>query len=131
MIELTISYRAKKYDHYYTETEKQSISWGELFAWAAPDLMQHPSDDGANYKLGAALYRRLHPGYEKTAQLIHDDFQTVKIQFTALKLISVDYTQTTKGGMALFWSLSARGQDLMLKLRSVKKPNKAMDSDKK
>jgi hypothetical protein len=123
-VELTITFRAKKYEHYYTETEKQSISWGELFAWVAPDLMQHPSDDSANYRLGAALYRRLHPGQEKTAQLVHDDFQTVKIQFTALKLITVDYTKTTKGGMALFWSLTTRGQDLLLRLRSVKKPNK-------
>lgn len=61
--------------------------------------------------------------------MVHDDFQTVKIQFTALKLITVDYTKTTKGGMALFWSLTTRGQDLMLRLRSVKKPNKAMDGD--
>lgn len=47
-VELTITYRAERYERYYTETEKQSISWGELFAWVAPDLMQHPSDDSAN-----------------------------------------------------------------------------------
>ena len=84
--------------------------------------MQHSNDDTANYKLGAALYRRIHPGEDKTAQLIHDDFQTVKIQFIAMKLITVDYLKTVQGGMSLyFWSLTAQGQNLMLKLRSINK----------
>ena len=129
LVELTITYRIRKHDQYSTETEKQSISWNELFACVAPDLIQPPSDDSANYKLGTALYRRLHHGHEHTAQLVHDDFQTVKIQFMALKLITLDYTKTTQGGMALFWYLTSRGQNLMLSLRSVKKPNIAMDGD--
>jgi hypothetical protein len=126
LVELTITYSVRRNERYYTETEKQTISWGELFARVAPDIMQHPNDASANYNLGAALYRRLHSGGDKTAQLIHDDFQTVKIQFTALKLITVDYLKTTQGGMALFWSLTAHGQNLMLKLRSIKQPNQAI-----
>ena len=41
-------------------------------------------------------------------------------QFQALDLVTVRYTKTTKGDMALFWSLTARGERLMIQMRTVK-----------
>jgi hypothetical protein len=38
----------------------------------------------------------------------------------ALGLITLKYSQTTKGGMALFWSLTPQGERLMTELRTVK-----------
>jgi Domain of unknown function (DUF4062) len=128
MVEVTINWKDYEDGRYRPKTKKQSISWSELFARIAPDLMQNPSDDTANSKLGSALYRCLHPGSEKSVQVDHDDFQTVKIQLIALKLIIVSYTKTTTGGMALFWNLTERGQNLMVKLRSIKKTKMAITS---
>jgi hypothetical protein len=48
-------------------------------------------------------------------------YQTVKVQLMALGLVEIPYTQTTTGGMALFWSLTKKGQDQLFRLRTVKK----------
>jgi hypothetical protein len=121
------------YDHYagqsHTKTESHRTTWADLFARIAPDLLEHPNDVLVASHLGTSIYKTLHPTGEKTADVEHDCFQTIKIQLSAQNLISVTYTQTTKGGMALFWSLTARGQRVMLQLRTVKtasnKPSEA------
>ena len=41
-------------------------------------------------------------------------------QFQALDLIRVNYTKTTKGGMGLFWSLTKRGERVMMQMRTIK-----------
>lgn len=103
-----------------TRTETAKVSWGEMFASIAPDLVEHPSNGNVTYLLGAALSRKLHPGINRTTTVQHDDFQTVRTQFLALDLIRTNRSQTTKGGTALFWSLSKRGERLMVQMRTVK-----------
>lgn len=121
-IDLTITYTVTFGHNRSSKKESYGISWRELFASFAPDLM-HPQIDGsANYKLGSAIYRKIHPGGSKSATLVHDDFQTVKLHFMALQLINVKYSKTTKNDYALFWSLTDAGRNLMMQLRSVKKP---------
>ena len=71
-------------------------------------------------KLGSALYRKLHPDSGRTVKVHHDSFQTIKVQLLALGLINVSYAPTTKGDMALFWTLTPRGEGLMIQLRAVK-----------
>ena len=102
------------------KTETVEISWGEMFARIAPDLVQHPDDSSVNNKLGASLYRMMHPDKDQIVRLQHDDFQTVRIQFQTLDLIRTSYIKTTKGGMALFWSLTNRGERLMVQMRTIK-----------
>lgn len=126
-VNLTITHKTYVHNQTYTKTEEVCLTWSDLFACVSPDLMRPCPDSSANYKLGTALYRRLHTVDEDSAKLIHEDFNTVKIQFVALGLINVDYEQTTKGGMALFWSLTNPGRALMIKLRSVKKSERAID----
>jgi hypothetical protein len=106
-------------DH-ITRRETISQTWTEIFAAISPDLLQQPSDGSVNFKLGSALYRKLHPDSQRTVEVHHDRFQTIKVQLLALGLINVLYTPTTKGDMALFWTLTPRGQGLMLQLRAVK-----------
>ncbi|MDQ8201232.1 hypothetical protein QEH56_23915 [Pelagicoccus enzymogenes] len=117
----TIKYTVRS--QYSSSEEHKTIktTWGEIFSMIAPDLLEHPSDGSVNFKLGSALYRKSNPKSDKTVQVVHDDFQTIKTQFMALNLIDVRYSQTTKGGMGLFWTLSKTGMDLMLRLRTIKK----------
>ena len=110
------------------KTEKARASWGEMFARIAPDLVEHPSDGSVNFKLGSSLYRKLHPGVDRTVKVRHDDFQTIRTQFSALDLIRVNYSKTTKGDMALFWNLTNRGERLMVQLRTVKAASNKPDA---
>ena len=108
----------------WTHTEEVNVTWKEIFGYIAPDLQEHPSDYVVNHKLGTSLYCKQYPDAEISVQVRHDDFQTIKVQLTALDLINTSYLKTTKGGMALFWTLTKRGQRLMVQLRTVKASDK-------
>ncbi len=43
------------------------------------------------------------------------DFQTIKIQFETLDLLSVQREKTTNVGNAMFWHLTDIGKELMMK----------------
>ena len=109
-----------RYQSRRRRSQKFLFCWKEIFACIAPDLQMHPSDGAVQKKLGNSLYRKKHPTSEKIIQLDDDDFQTIRLQFTALGLISTRYSKTTKGGMALFWTLTKKGQQTMMQLRTVK-----------
>jgi hypothetical protein len=47
-------------------------------------------------------------------------FQTIKIQLQALGLVRIQWLRTTNNSMALFWSLTKAGKNLMVALRTVK-----------
>ncbi len=100
--------------------ERLKMTWADIFARIAPDLLEHPSDVLVNSGLASSVYRTLHPRKDQSATVEHDCFQTLKIQLTAQNLVMVSYTKTTKGGMSLFWSLTSRGQKVMFQMRTVK-----------
>ena len=80
-------------------------------------LLEHPNDTKMKSSIVPNAIFNGHFGPSINSQ----DYETIKVHLMALKLISVDYTQTTSGGMALFWSLTQHGQALLMELRSVKK----------
>ena len=54
--------------------------------------------------------------------LINDQiYQTIKVQLIALNLVKVDFLQSQAGGMALYWSLTEEGYELMMSSRTIKK----------
>lgn len=105
-----------------TDTWKINISWKELFSTIAPFLLSYPNDEAIKSTIATELFKLCH-NYTKsgTPRIDEQVFQTIKIHLASLKLISVKYTKTTNGGMALFWNLTDLGNKLMLHLRSVKK----------
>jgi hypothetical protein len=117
--------RYSVYNAYHRDHEKKkethTATWADIFARIAPDLLQYPSDAAVNSLLAGSVYRTLHPTGDANPHVDHDCFQTIKLQLAAHDLVSVSYTKTTKGDMALFWSLTPRGQKVMLQLRTVKK----------
>ena len=97
-----------------------SLSFGQMFALIAPHLIEHPNDGLVRSKLIHAVLKTQNK--EPYGCDIEDQpFQTLKIQLQALGLVHLQYTSTIKGGMALFWSLTSKGEQVMTELRVVRK----------
>ena len=97
------------------------ISWRKLFAIIAPYLVEHPNDTSVKLKL-ARLLKELKAGSDDGSSITINDqeFKTVTIQFQAYGLVKTNYLKTTQGGMALFWSLTPKGEQLMIESRVVR-----------
>ncbi len=85
----------------------------EIFVLISPYLVEHPSDGQMKITLEKCLRER-----ENLNGYSHDindqEFKTITIQLKAYGLVTTRYLRTTKGGMALFWSLTGKGEQLML-----------------
>jgi hypothetical protein len=92
--------------------------------------MQHPNDSFIKILLQKNLSEMFlnnekntgYGNFENTHGWGIDDqlYQTIKIQLMTYGLVKLAYSKTTKGGMALFWSLTPKGQSVMMQVRSVK-----------
>lgn len=98
-----------------------TVSWSEIFKRLGPDVEGHPSDGAAKLLLGASLLRLSQPGHRYTVNVDDEHFKIIRIQLRALGLVSVDYNATTKGGHALFWSLTKAGHAVLTRLLTVKR----------
>lgn len=96
------------------------ITWGDLFALMAPELLSHPNDALIRSTVAEYLLPLAGKSGDR-ATIIDQDFNSIKVQLIALRLVDVSYIKNTAGGMSLFWSLTQRGHDLMLELRTAKK----------
>ena len=94
-------------------------TWGELFSLIAPFLMTNPHETTAKELVTGALFAVSgHTGSMVTID--EQDFQTLKIQFMALRLITVNYAAASGGGWGLFWNLTPLGNKLMVEMRAVR-----------
>jgi hypothetical protein len=98
---------------------RYGTTWKGLFAIVAPYLLEHPNDFLLRQTLARYFCERIN-SFCLNPRFDDHVYQTMKIQFQALGLVTVEYTQTTKGGMALFWSLTEEGNSLMMSLRAVR-----------
>ncbi|NGO52344.1 DUF4062 domain-containing protein [Allomesorhizobium camelthorni] len=121
--DLKYSYTIKR--QYATDTisENAKMTWQQIFGAIAPELISHPSDGKVESMIGRVAYKTNNTG-EKVVKLDNDCFQTVKVQLIALGLVTVDYRQTTQGGMGVFWSLTDKGSSFMAAVRTVKSAKK-------
>ena len=108
---------------YYTDYGKKDwsckITWREVFYIISPYLVQNPTQDYVKIIFHQAIIARNNLSTRSNG--INDqDFQTIGIQLQALGLVNAKYLQTTKGGMAMFWSLTPEGEKLMVQLRAIK-----------
>jgi hypothetical protein len=121
-----------KYERHgiHTQEWNVSVTWRDLFGLVSPYLLQHQNDSFIKLLLQKNLSEMFlnnekntgYGNFENTHGWGIDDqvYQTIKIQLIAFGLVNVAYSQTTKGGMALFWSLTPKGQAVMMDVRSVK-----------
>jgi hypothetical protein len=107
----------KKYQGWYIIT-----TWRKIYAHISPYLASHPAADIVKQVLAGALFgdRPSDADSGTVKDLDDQDFQTVGVQLKALGLLSIDFTETTSGGMGLFWSFTAKGERLMMELRTVR-----------
>ena len=111
------SYFVSAYDQTFNFTS--TLSWRELFALVAPYLMEKPSDVSVKKRLASALLER--EGKSGSYTSVNDqEFKTVSIQLKAYGLIKIEHLATTKGGVALFWSLTSEGERLMIESRVIR-----------
>jgi hypothetical protein len=101
---------------------KTKTTFGQVFALLSPHLLEQPTDASVQAILGQALFQLGGGALGQTAYLVNEDFQTIKVQFMALGLVSVQLLPATKDTMALFWGLTERGQREMLALRAIRAP---------
>ena len=106
-----------------TDVWNATFTWAEIFAGVSPYLVRFPSDESVKLILSAAGYARSGNASTMTDNLGLDDqnFRTVAVQLEALGLVKLQYTETTTGGMGLFWAITPPGQRLMTDLRTIKK----------
>ncbi len=116
--QLTGTYKARYDGQNYDWNSK--LTFGQMFALIGPHLIEHPSDGLVQIELAKAILA-LQGKTPYSTKIEDQPFQTFKLQMQALGLIELRYTSTTKGGMALFWSLTPRGTQTMIQLRVVRK----------
>lgn len=119
----TVTLIWRNYDEYgeLNEVEdKFTATWVEYFSRIAPELLARPSDDEVRDRLAKSLYRNLNIRNSIAVDIARDDFQTIRIQLSALGLVDVANLEGIKVGGGLFWSLTKRGQRMMTKLLTVK-----------
>ncbi len=105
----------------YDNSKKEwssTLTWKEIFAQIGPYLLKIPTDEYIKVVLKNTLRDRTNPGGQ-SHEISDQDFQTVALQLKALGLININYSKTTVGGMALFWSLTKAGEQMMMELRTV------------
>lgn len=100
---------------------KHELSWRNLFALIAPYLVEHPSDTTVKLRL-AEILKELSTGSTQGYSITINDqeFKTITVQFRAYGLVNTTYTKTTTGTMALFWSLTEKGEQLMIESRVIR-----------
>lgn len=111
---------------YFTNSGKRnwkaSISWSDIFSIISPYLAQNPNQDHVKAILKGAIVERFHIS-DRSNHLNDQDIQTIAVQLKALGLIRTSYAKTVKGGMAMFWSFTPKGEQLMVQLRAIRKNN--------
>jgi len=101
-----------------THSWKSTLTWKEIFALIGPYLLKVPTDNIVKVALKNILKSRENPG-GMNHDISEQDFQTISLQLKALGLVNMNYSKTTDGGMALFWSLTPQGERMMMTLRTV------------
>jgi len=100
---------------------QSTLSWKEMFSLIAPYLIGNRNDDSVQHQLAIALCEReTKSSAPHTISINDQEFKTVSIQFKAYGLIRISKSKTTRGGSALFWRLTDRGEQLMIESRVIR-----------
>jgi len=107
----------------YSESWERDVTWSEMFSHISPYLVEMPSDKVVKTVLENALYGKIESTRGKKVDLDEQLFKTISVQLKALGLIDTQYSATTTGRRALFWSATPAGERMMLDLRTIRKKN--------
>ena len=126
-LEEKIPIHGKKYHLWRGDTISEEwqcdVTWKQLFMSIAPYLIEWPNDKTVKNLMTNIAFSYTGIKTDDIVEINDQDFQTIKIQFMALGLVSVSNQKTTKGSVALFWNLTDTGKQLMMQLRIVQTAN--------
>jgi hypothetical protein len=95
-------------------------SWRTIFKNIAPSMLkQRIAEDTVSNILVDSFFDKSAYG-ARSCYLDDQVLQTIKVQLMALGLVKVEHLKTTAGGMALFWSLTPKGEALMFETRTIR-----------
>ena len=105
----------------YTKNWNIDITWREVFSMLSPYIDQNMNQSLIFKKLEDFLFGKFGESASYgSVKLNEQDFKTMMIQFKALGLIDVSYSKMVGGGMGWFWSLTPKGNKLMLEERVIR-----------
>jgi hypothetical protein len=122
-LEDKIELRGTYWDNYFRRYHGWSaaFTWREVFGYISPYLVRIPNDEYVKTILTSAAFPRSGKSDTENPKLDDQLFRTIAVQLQALGLVKIQYSESTTGGMNLFWSLTPSGERLMVELRTVKK----------
>lgn len=117
-----------------------NTTWNDIFSAISPLLIDEASEDTIKKRLDKFVeskeFSRLREnkqleGYALKKFEVNDDvFNTIKIQFLALRLMTKSAKRKTRSvnDRAAYWMLTPAGETAMMTLRAIRKPNDASNS---
>lgn len=110
---------------------EHKFNWNEIFAAIGPILLNEATEGALRCAFDDWLYSRLIDELKKiealkkkrvTAVRVHEeDFQTIKVQLRALKLIQKSEKQRSVKDTNSYWCLTRYGDQVMTNLRAIRK----------
>jgi len=108
---------------YNNRNEKRSypvsLTWKEIFFHISPIIITHKNESTVNSAIAECANEKLGKNIS-SIKVKEQDFFTISIQLKAYGLIKIENLKTVQGSMALFWSLTNKGSQLMAQLRIIK-----------
>jgi hypothetical protein len=106
-----------------TKRQPISLRWREIFSIISPFLMGYTAEEQVSIKLAQSLMIRKNLSGTH-ARVDEQDLKTIGIQLTAYRLVTIENLKTAAGGYSLFWSLTSKGNQLMIESRVVRDSTK-------
>jgi hypothetical protein len=130
---LRFSFRARDPSGYAHSTWKASFrrTWDELFSVVAPLMINEAPENAMKSALDALVAESNRETLEETTEklkgkvldgfyLHNEDFQTVKVQFRALGLITKSEKPRSVKDRGTYWTLTPYGDEVMTRLRAIR-----------
>jgi hypothetical protein len=118
--EILLKYNIKSGGMISQRSNKCTMKWLEIFVAISPYLVKHPHEEIVKSIISeyiASKYKL--PGYSH--DIADQVFQTISLQLKAHGLVNINYSKSSTGGMALFWSITKKGEKLMMETRIIRK----------
>ena len=123
--------KSQIFDPSHTFTAELTLSWSKLFYQISPKLIHEATDQDIKQSLNQLIARRELPDITSEYgeswcniggfQLSDEKFQTIKVQFRALGLITKSEKTRSVKDKETYWTLTPFGDSMMNRLRAIRK----------
>lgn len=111
------------------------LEWDDIFSTVSPLMIHEATEHDISRALSTLVRDHAYTGLQKqkgleklnllTFEIDDDDFQTIKVQLRALGLITKSTKSRSVKDTATYWTLTPYGDNVMTKLRAIRKPQDA------